>query len=540
MPSVFVENKILHYNKKKFDSENLSLEILSDSFHTLEFGEKVEEIDIEFLHETLSQKYVCCVNILPNPKVTVNPKNENFYMQETSLIGPFGILYFTPRFDSETYKIPEGVLDAVDWGEYVNKRNIKKIVFPSTIFNLSYFDFSEFRSLESVEMNGNQNRYETENGWILEKGKIIFIAKKNGESVIPSSLKINDDFFQRLKYEPKDLRFSVSDDNKNYKSQNGVIYDKHGKLIFINDSEKNLVIPEGVKKIDPNFSRTAIQNLESIYLPSTLETVDFSIFSSIKKVILSEENKKLKLADSVLYTKKGDLISICNFSGNTLIIPEGVKDIGDFYSLFNNSLSKNLEEIIFPKTVFSFHWDSILSTAFLNGTKITFHPDSSYRIRTVKKESDLKSYSEYFELIDKTENKVVAKAGSKSINKFYSIVLRQDLYFIEMDKNISSEKTLFIFSGIREAAKFLKENMENILKKEYMKINEEQLGRRHKTLSMKYALQSMETLINTSLKKKPNGLSCSIKFDLSIKEIDIMDKAEKAQKLTNKKPPRDF
>lgn len=203
MSNVFVENKILHYNKKNFDSENLSLEILSDNFHTLAIGENVENIDIEFLHATLSQKYVCCVKILPNFKITVASRNINFREYENSLVDYLGTLYFTPRLDSEIYKIPERVLDATDWGECVSKKNIKKIIFPSTISNLSYFDFSEFRNLESVEINENQDRYKIEGGWLFEKGKVLFISKKMVNQLFPIPLNLMMIFLTELNMKQK-------------------------------------------------------------------------------------------------------------------------------------------------------------------------------------------------------------------------------------------------------------------------------------------------------------------------------------------------
>lgn len=530
MSNVFVENKILHYNKKNFDSENLSLEILSDNFHTLAIGENVENIDIEFLHATLSQKYVCCVKILPNFKITVASRNINFREYENSLVDYLGTLYFTPRLDSGIYKIPERVLDATDWGECVSKKNIKKIIFPSTISNLSYFDFSEFKNLESVEINENQDHYKIEGGWLFEKGKVLFISKKNGESIIPNSVKLNDDFFDRIKYETKTCRFRVHDDNAKYKSENNVIFDKKGNLVFINHDEKNLVIPEGVKKIDSKITHTVIQDLESISLPSTLGSSDFSIFSSINNIILSEKNKKLHLAGPVLYDRRGNLISICNFSGDTLTIPEGVRIVDDFYNRFNCNRSADLTEIVFPKTVFSGNWDYILSTAFLNGTKISFPSDAYFKIKTTLKKYEFKISSEYTELIETKNNTIVATAGSKSKNKLYSIIAKKEFVINNSGTKFSSAETLFIFSGIREATKFLKENRESLLINEYKKIHKESVNTG--ICSPDYSLKMWEAKIKNYFANLRHDINCSIKIDLFIKEIDVNDTQKNISSLT--------
>ncbi len=473
MSKIQVINGTLFFNRNFFRSEYLSLQNLSGDFDVIHFGPDVEEIDIEYLLTIINQGCVCCVKISPEIKIDVDKGNKEFISIDGSLMDKEGNLYFTPREKRDTYRIPEGAVDITEWQDYVGKRKIKHLILPSTVCKIDTYYLKDFKSLESVDVAEGNQLFTSDCGWLFKSGKTEFMGKKNGRIIFPDSLPIEKEFLAILYASNPKMRITVSENNRNYTCKNGVTFDKKGNLLFVDYDQKNLVIPDGVKRIHPFVTFTAIKDLESLYIPYSLEYVDLSMFGSIHNISVSEKNHALKHEGNVLYKTNGKLVCIADFDQDGIDIPEGVTDVGDLYSAFHSDGYDRLKRISFPQSIDEGFWDLIMERAYENNTRLEFPPDIRYVVDYEAHDSFVKISSERAQIFDRYLEKPVGIAGSKSADSMYALVCRKVFYQEESPMNLKDCRTVALFPNIREASDYLRENMESLIEVEYEKTLEE-------------------------------------------------------------------
>ena len=136
---------------------------------------------------------------------------------------------------------------------------------------------------------------------------------------------------------------TVSDDNNNYSSEGGVLFNKD-KTTLIRCPEgitvSSYAVPDGVTWIDRGaFSKCT--NLKEIIIPDSVTAIDGSAFfgcSSLENITLSNEIEKI---DDGTFSGLSNLESV--------IIPEGVQHIGN--KAFENCSS--LKQISLPESLIS-------------------------------------------------------------------------------------------------------------------------------------------------------------------------------------------
>lgn len=136
---------------------------------------------------------------------------------------------------------------------------------------------------------------------------------------------------------------TVSDDNNNYSSEGGVLFNKD-KTTLIRCPEgitvSSYAVPDGVTSIDRGaFSKCT--NLKEIIIPDSVTAIDGSAFfgcSSLENITLSNEIEKI---DDGTFSGLSNLESV--------IIPEGVQHIGN--RAFENCSS--LKRVVLPKSLIS-------------------------------------------------------------------------------------------------------------------------------------------------------------------------------------------
>lgn len=136
---------------------------------------------------------------------------------------------------------------------------------------------------------------------------------------------------------------TVSDDNNNYSSEGGVLFNKD-KTTLIRCPEgitvSSYAVPDGVTSIDRGaFSKCT--NLKEIIIPDSVTAIDGSAFfgcSSLENITLSNEIEKI---DDGTFSGLSNLESV--------IIPEGVQHIGN--KAFENCSS--LKQISLPESLIS-------------------------------------------------------------------------------------------------------------------------------------------------------------------------------------------
>lgn len=125
--------------------------------------------------------------------------------------------------------------------------------------------------------------------------------------VIPASIKEIGKAF----YRASSLKeISVKENNPNYKSVGGVLYDKNVTTIISYPpakQDKEYIIPETVVTAEESSLRFA-EHLEKVVIPASLTNVKtlFEGCYSIKEGAVSAENTAYKSLDGVLFTKNGE------------------------------------------------------------------------------------------------------------------------------------------------------------------------------------------------------------------------------------------
>lgn len=131
---------------------------------------------------------------------------------------------------------------------------------------------------------------------------------------------------------------AVSPKNPNYKSLNGLLCSKDGKVV-VAGVDGDVVIPEGVTSIgDDAFYKHC--GLTSVRIPASVMTIGNSVFewcSRVNSFSVSSKNPKYESANGLLCTKDGRTV-IAGINGD-VVIPEGVTEIVDLAFSSRNMLT---------------------------------------------------------------------------------------------------------------------------------------------------------------------------------------------------------
>ncbi len=130
---------------------------------------------------------------------------------------------------------------------------------------------------------------------------------------------------------------NVNEHNKNYKSIDGVVFDKDMTeiVIYPNNKEGGFVIPDGVKELG-FYDFFDCAGLTSVTIPASTTRISQSVFSGcpkLKEINVNNDNEKYKSIDGVLFNKDTtEIIIYPKGKEGGYVIPDGVKEIGSAFS----------------------------------------------------------------------------------------------------------------------------------------------------------------------------------------------------------------
>ena len=205
--------------------------------------------------------------------------------------------------------------------------NDKYVVIPSGIKSIAYQAFAHNSTLTQIELNGIKEigndafrscsslKSITIPDGVESIGDYCFINCDNLTDVVISAgvSKIGENAFANC---PKLKQITVDDKNKRYKSIDGDLYSKDGKVLIRYANGKNqcqFIIPEGVTQLGVSAISNSI-NLTSVIIPNSVKIIQASVFLNCNRI------KKLKIPCSVEYL---DIYAF--FGGDEIVvyIPKG-------------------------------------------------------------------------------------------------------------------------------------------------------------------------------------------------------------------------
>lgn len=205
--------------------------------------------------------------------------------------------------------------------------NEKNVVIPTGIKTIAYEAFAhnsnlihvELDGIKEIEMGAFRSCSALKSVTIPDSVEIIgdycFINCGDLTDVVISAgvSKIGENAFANC---PKLKQISVDDKNKSYKSIDGDLYSKDGKVLIRYANGKNqcqFIIPEGVTQLGVSAISNST-NLTSVIIPNGVKIIQASVFLNCNRI------KKLKIPYSVEYL---DIYAF--FGGDSIVIyiPKG-------------------------------------------------------------------------------------------------------------------------------------------------------------------------------------------------------------------------
>ena len=217
---------------------------------------------------------------------------------------------------------------------------IQNVYIPGTVKCISPNCFSSVQTLKSVYV---------EEG-VEEIGTYAFAWCRALESIsLPSSVK---SIGYGIVYGCDNLRsFSVEGGNPVLSSSGGVVFDRVNKtILFVDKSARQISIPEGVTYINSTETFAGCAEVESLILPSTLNSIWGGAFNGCPKlssITVSSANPRFRSQDGMVLSKDGKSLVYTPPAMSNVVVPEGVSTIdgGAFFGV------TTLVSIQFPSTL---------------------------------------------------------------------------------------------------------------------------------------------------------------------------------------------
>lgn len=215
-------------------------------------------------------------------------------------------------------EIEGATVTEIDGDAFFKCVDLKKVTIPSTVTSIGYDTFLGCTSLENIVVDSENKNYISEDGVLFNKSKtelIQYPAAKSGVSyTIPSSVSKIDGCAFKYTQNVKTINvpqqttsiaagafsnsvnleaINVDENNSDYSSEDGVLFNKGKTLIFAYPSGKSdtsYAVSENVTAIKAQ-AFSGCKNLISVSLSDNVNTMGTSVFSSctnLTEVVLSE------------------------------------------------------------------------------------------------------------------------------------------------------------------------------------------------------------------------------------------------------------
>jgi len=264
--------------------------------------------------------------------------------------------------------IPENIT-TIDWDAFKNCKSLTSVTIPASVTTINSNPFARCSKLTAINVSENNTTYKSVNGIVYDMTETTLVAYPAGMAgdtfTVPETVKsINSGAFQGsanlvsvtipnsiyylsgdvFSYSEKLTSINVSDDNKSYKTENGILFNKKGTKFVAYPTGKtdtSYTIPETVTSIGYSAFQ-GCKNLTSVIIPANVSIIDFNAFNdcfNLNSVTLSEG---LSVIESYAFGNCWSLTDI--------VIPDSVNTLGwgafmSCSALENVTISNNLAKI---------------------------------------------------------------------------------------------------------------------------------------------------------------------------------------------------
>lgn len=232
------------------------------------------------------------------------------------------------------------------WENGIGKISLKSVILPNSITSISYGAFQSCNGLTSIIIPNS----------VTSIKSFAFMSCSELNSVVLGSSLVTVGGTRVFDYCGKLTGFTIQNDNPNYSTQDGVLYNKDKSAIVIYPAGKldtEFIIPNSVSTVfESAFS--SCSNLANVIIPNTVTLIGAGAFAYCNGLI------NLIIPNSVSSISGGTFSDCKNL--RSISIPSTVNYIGP--SAFSNCLSIN--SIVLPSSL-----TSIEGGTFENCTSLT-------------------------------------------------------------------------------------------------------------------------------------------------------------------------
>lgn len=196
-------------------------------------------------------------------------------------------LAFLSCHNLESVTISKGV-NQIAWSTFSDCKNLKSVIIPKSVIELGNNAFSNCTSLTSIKIPNSIK--------IIDDYAFYGCESLTNVKIPESVERIGNGAFAGCK-NLKEIK--VSNNNKNYISKDGILFNKDmTKLIKYPDCKTEYIIPDSVKIIG-EVAFSYIENLKSIIIPESIEIIGNCAFRRCKNLdTVIIKNPKCEIFDN--------------------------------------------------------------------------------------------------------------------------------------------------------------------------------------------------------------------------------------------------
>ncbi|ORX76707.1 hypothetical protein BCR32DRAFT_248534 [Anaeromyces robustus] len=245
---------------------------------------------------------------------TIEDENPNYTLKDGVLFNKelTTLIRYPPKKSETEYEIPDSV-ETIEIEAFAYNTNLISITIPNSVTSIGLGAFYECTSLTSITIPN----------FVTSIGKDAFALSAITSINIPKSVtSIEEGAFSLCFYLAS---FTIEDENPNYSSKNGVLFNKELTTLIQyppERSETKYEIPDSVETIE-NGAFAFNTNLISITIPNSVNSIGDGAFSdctALEKVIYNGKKEPENIGSSIFYeTKVNKVIVPLDYEGNTFL-----------------------------------------------------------------------------------------------------------------------------------------------------------------------------------------------------------------------------